>query len=512
MIKLIPQILLGLLFPLLLIAEVTVSPMNPLLTDAVTVNYDASQGNAELKNCDCNKRDYQALRALYLHTKGDQWNNNSGWEVSSTNPPANCDFSNWYGVTCEDGRVVGIRLNENNLSGFIPKSIGDLNALRHLNLFDNQLIGNLPSALSKLFHLENLSLSKNQLSGTLLKELGRLRNLEELSLYNNQLTGNIPMELEGLDKIERLFLYDNKLTGEIPSSLGKLTNLVELRLDVNELTGRIPTELGLLHNLENLFLYNNQLTGHIPSELGDLQKMEILILYDNKLTGEIPSSLGNLINLVRLDLDINELIGEIPNSFSQLTKLEFLYLSDNNLTGSIPAFLGEFPLEDLWLQNNQFSGCLPASFKNLCESESILISGNPDLEEQDFDDFCNADSNLTNCETRNRVLITGDLVTNGVADNLHNGTTTTTASQTIFVTTGIKIYPNPTSGLFFVETAVLDSPHTLTVLNVHGQVVLTASIKEEQQVVLNIQNQSKGMYFVHLKGKVGTVVRRILLE
>ncbi|CAM9141724.1 unnamed protein product, partial [Choristocarpus tenellus] len=48
----------------------------------------------------------------------------------------------WYGVRVDDqGWVIEINLRENNLKGTVPEALGDLPALRQLDLSFNQLSG-----------------------------------------------------------------------------------------------------------------------------------------------------------------------------------------------------------------------------------------------------------------------------------------------------------------------------------------------------------------------------------
>ena len=78
----------------------------------------------------------------------------------------------WYGVTNNaNGRVTGLYLWENRLSGMIPPELGNLSELFWLDLVNNRLTGEIPS------------------------ELGNLANLEGLYLRNNNLTGCIPAGL-----------------------------------------------------------------------------------------------------------------------------------------------------------------------------------------------------------------------------------------------------------------------------------------------------------------------------
>ena len=184
-----------------------------------------------------------ALVALYNATGGPNWTNNANWVSSQP-------VSLWHGVTTDpSGRVVGLSLHENGLSGEIPTELGNLASLTWLSLSENQLTGEMPT------------------------ELGSLANVRVLDLSGNQLTGGIPTELGGLASLTNLVLDDNQLTGEIPAELGSLSNLRVLNLTGNQLTGEIPPQLGSLANLEKLRLNDNRLTGTIPTELGSLSSL-----------------------------------------------------------------------------------------------------------------------------------------------------------------------------------------------------------------------------------------------
>ncbi|MCS6834217.1 MAG: leucine-rich repeat domain-containing protein, partial [Flammeovirgaceae bacterium] len=88
--------------------------------------------------------------------------------------------STWKGVRVRRNRVIGLDLSGRQMKGNFPKEVGNLTALRRLNLFGNQLTG-LP------------------------KEIGELKQLEYLDLDGNQLK-EIPAELFTLDKINTLWL------------------------------------------------------------------------------------------------------------------------------------------------------------------------------------------------------------------------------------------------------------------------------------------------------------------
>ena len=315
--------------------------------------------------------DLVALISLYKATDGPNWRYNTNW-LSET------PVGEWYGVSVDSsGRVVGLNLYGNGLSGTIPGELSRLTNLRWLSFYGNQLSGEIPPELGNLTNLQSLRLYNNQLSGEIPSELGGLANLVLLSLEGNQLSGEIPSELGNLVNLQSLILSRNELSGEIPPELGNLANLVKLSLEGNQLSGEIPSELGNLVNLQSLWLYSNELSGEIPSELGNLANLQSLWLYSNELSGEIPSELGGLANLVLLSLEGNQLSGEIPPELGNLANLVKLSLEGNQLSGEIPSELGNLVnLQSLWLYSNELSGEIPSELGNLANLQSLWLYSN----------------------------------------------------------------------------------------------------------------------------------------
>ena len=240
--------------------------------------------------------DKPVLDTFYEDTDGPNWTDDTDWL-------SHAPLDDWRGVdtdTGADGRVTGLELPSNNLSGAIPTVVGDLTGL------------------------------------------------EILDLSGNGLTGEIPAALESLTALGTLDLSGNGLRGEIPSDLGDLTALTTLDISANDLGGGIPSELGKLTNLQVLYLASNNLNRPIPAELGNLTKLTELDLSDNRLSGSIPTELGKLANLQALDLSGNSLRGAIPEGLGRLAKLEAVYLDGNNLNrGCIPATWRDLRNHDL---------------------------------------------------------------------------------------------------------------------------------------------------------------------
>ena len=296
--------------------------------------------------------DRDALVVLYGTTGGPGWTNRNGWLTEAP-------LRRWSGVEVDaQGRVVGLDLGYNGLSGPIPAEVGGLSNLERLNLGGNDLSGPIPPELGDLSNLGSLYLEGNDLSGAIPPELGDLSSLGSLSLGGNDLSGAIPPELGGLSNLRGLNLSGNGLSGAIPPELGDLSNLGWLFLYNNNLSGAIPPELGGLSNLGSLYLEGNDLSGAIPPELGGLSNLGSLSLGGNDLAGAIPPELGGLSNLNHLYLGQNDLSGPIPPTFGGLASLTELELSHNaGLAGAMPAGLRNLSLESLVASGTEL--CVP---------------------------------------------------------------------------------------------------------------------------------------------------------
>ncbi|MGC9523314.1 MAG: hypothetical protein ACP5HG_15695 [Anaerolineae bacterium] len=196
------------------------------------------------------------LTALYRQTGGERWHRNDGWTGDAQSARDPCS---WAGVTCEAGRITGLALPRNALTGTLPVEIGLLAYLRHLDLADNRLTGAIPPALGNLRELVALDLSDNDLHGPIPARLRLLRRLRTLDLHGNALSGPIPAGLHDLRALERLDLSDNRLTGELPPELGRLRRLVSLSLHRNALSGPLPATLTELKALAHFSFDDTEL-------------------------------------------------------------------------------------------------------------------------------------------------------------------------------------------------------------------------------------------------------------
>ncbi|KAL6867407.1 hypothetical protein ACP4OV_015431 [Aristida adscensionis] len=149
----------------------------------------------------------------------------------------------WQGVTCENGRVVELRLPGAGLMGTLPSGVlGNLSALRTLSLRYNALTGPIPGDISGMAELRAIYFQHNSFSGELPASLFALKNLVRLDLAGNKFSGEIPPDFDKLIRLGTLILDSNNFTGEIPK-LDHLVALDQFNVSYNQLNGSIPSKL-----------------------------------------------------------------------------------------------------------------------------------------------------------------------------------------------------------------------------------------------------------------------------
>ena len=228
--------------------------------------------------------DSLALVDLYNSTNGEGWTNKTNWVTTES-------LESWYGVTIENDRVVSLDLQQNNLNGTVPSSIGNLTAVTFL------------------------------------------------SLRNNNLSGSLPVEIGNMAEMRDLDFAFNNLSGEIPESIGNLTELYALFLDFNAFEGNIPLSIGNLKDLMVIYLGGNQLAGSLPDTLCTLLKLTIFHFPDNNLTGAVPAALVSLKQLESIELEHNHLVS-FPDISENIPPLQNLRIAHNNFDfGDIEPYI-----------------------------------------------------------------------------------------------------------------------------------------------------------------------------
>ncbi|CAN6237164.1 unnamed protein product [Urochloa humidicola] len=139
-----------------------------------------------------------------------------------------------------------IDISNNSFSGGIPTALMEMPMLKTNNVppkvfelpvyITPSLQYRMPSAFPKV-----LNLSINNLTGVIPKEIGQLKALISLSLSANKLSGEIPEAICNLTNLQVLDLSSNNLTGKIPAALNDLHFLSKFNVSNNNLEGSVPT-------------------------------------------------------------------------------------------------------------------------------------------------------------------------------------------------------------------------------------------------------------------------------
>ncbi|KAI3946591.1 hypothetical protein MKX01_014449 [Papaver californicum] len=278
----------------------------------------------------------------------------------------------WYLENLES-----LDLGGNKLFGTLPPSLSNLKMLRELILDENSFTGSLPSTIGELGNLIELSVRGNSLSGNLPPGLGNLQNLVSLDLSMNLFSGNLPPSIGNLTRLLYLDANRNKFSGVIPQELGNLVQLRKLDLSMNSLEGPIPLEIGRMSVIQSLTLGNNNLLGELPATVGNLRELQVLDLENCQLIGALPNELSYLRNLTLINIAQNSFEGEIPSSFGELSNLIYLVAANSGLSGRIPGNLGNCKkLKILNLSFNSLSGPLPEGLMGLESLSSLVLDSN----------------------------------------------------------------------------------------------------------------------------------------
>mgnify|MGYP002524145372 CR=1 FL=1 len=75
----------------------------------------------------------------------------------------------------------------------------------------------------------------------------------------------------------------------------------------------------------------------------------------------------------------------------------------------------------------------------------------------------------------------------------------------------IKVYPNPTNNVLFVETRLIASlPAEYIIANVTGQTLLSGLITEETQQI-DVTGLGEGMYFVRIQSDEESIIKKFCI-
>jgi Leucine-rich repeat (LRR) protein len=284
----------------------------------------------------------------------------------------------------------------------------------------------------------------------------------------------------------------------------------------------------------------------VKGGLNDTTSVTKLNLANNNLTGRIPKIIGEMTGLQTLNLGNNHLSGSIPDEINNLNSLQSLQLNNNKL--SVLPVLTLTTLDTLMINNNEFSFKdiepnlkVPALEINYQQQDSIGVMKDTTCRVGTIVKFVAIDSNIHNyyqwfkndaaiaSATNNSYELSNiqesdsGSYTCAITNSLATGLTIYQRPEILHVslTTGIndvimpemKIYPNPTSGLIYIESS--KSPPTKTkieVINLDGKILIQKDWIEDSRKELNLMHLSKGMYLIRIRSNNNYAFHKIVLQ
>ncbi|KAM1334615.1 hypothetical protein ACFX15_009993 [Malus domestica] len=153
-----------------------------------------------------------------------------------------------------------VNLLDNDITGSIPDSVGDLSRLR-LYFFKNRILGSIPDDMGKMSSLCVLDLGKKLIGG---------------------LQGSIPVLLGLLSRLDfSINLPNSHFEGQLPASIGKLVSLQAIDFSKNKIF--------LEHSLILDFIGNRNLGEHLYP--GGLEEGACKLTLNEKIS--IATDIGN---------------------------------------------------------------------------------------------------------------------------------------------------------------------------------------------------------------------------
>lgn len=179
-----------------------------------------------------------------------------------------------------------------------------------LDLSDNQLTGVLPKTIGQLSKLESLAISRNSFEGFISEEhLSNLSNLVYLDLSFNSLAFNLSSQWVSPFQLEYILLRSCKLGPKFPHWTQTVGNFTFLDLSSNGISDSIPMSFW---DFSPGLLYLN--------------------LSSNNIKGEIPNLSSNFIYYPAIDLSSNRFEGSIPRFLFHTSSV---YLDRNKFSGTL---------------------------------------------------------------------------------------------------------------------------------------------------------------------------------
>ena len=191
--------------------------------------------------------------------------------------------------------LTELRINSNKLVGDIPDAVYSLAKLEKLYFQNDNLTGSISGKIAQLTELTELYVDRNaNMTGGIPKEIGNLKKLMRLNISQSGIGGEIPAELGQCESLIQFMAFKTNLSGNLPD-IWDMPVLQTVMLHTNPgLTGPLPASLGKMKSLESgtapsIQIYDCNITGTIPDSFASLpEKTKQVHVQGNKMSGVIP--------------------------------------------------------------------------------------------------------------------------------------------------------------------------------------------------------------------------------
>ena len=190
--------------------------------------------------------------------------------------------------------LTELRINSNKLVGDIPDAVYSLAKLEKLYFQNDNLTGSISGKIAQLTELTELYVDRNaNMTGGIPKEIGNLKKLMRLNISQSGIGGEIPAELGQCESLIQFMAFKTNLSGTLPD-IWDMPVLQTVMLHTNPgLTGPLPASLGKMKSLESgtapsIQIYDCNITGTIPDSFAGLpEKTKQVHVQGNKMSGVI---------------------------------------------------------------------------------------------------------------------------------------------------------------------------------------------------------------------------------
>ncbi|XP_077994057.1 uncharacterized protein LOC144447826 [Glandiceps talaboti] len=224
-----------------------------------------------------------------------------------------------------------------------PKSLTYLRHFRSMHMSGMGLYGKLPSSFGQNYtNLVEIFMENNNLSGFLPETVGYMTNLARFDIASNNFQGKMPENLTHLPNLTQVRLKNNSFN-VLPTTSFRSKQLRLLDMSENPLQTNVSAILWLLTNSPFVSWLNVSsclLQGEIDVKLYSFEYLNYIDFSHNNLTGPIPNLKDDMPFLTTFILYNNDLSGEVPRSYIKFTSLRMFDIRRNPKMHSYNRRLG----------------------------------------------------------------------------------------------------------------------------------------------------------------------------